>query len=185
MKTDDDWGTPRRESLFWKEQRISDAKKTEIKMMNELNNNSRKFKVQRYESFDESGKETAQVIKTRYGTVRCLDLYVDDIRDVFEESILRIEIKTQFMFYKKKYVKVEADVFEDYLKVQSSEEIEGRIIFIVDENGQKYWQRLSYLDSLKEREKITEGRYVGLFYIWDIGLLKKYRSPDDFFSDVY
>lgn len=164
-----------------KSENIQREKKYEEKILKELSKTKRKIKILPYLCYDEEGNEVAQVIETKYGKVRCPDLYVQE-DDFWESILLRIEVKHQSRFYENVFLRIECDKFEDYLKVQSSEEIEGRVIFIVDEVGKVYWKRLSDLDYSKERIYIKE--FGGWNYVWNHSNLNLYKDEEDFFNSM-
>ena len=160
------------------QERYSNAKDDEIEFKNNLNS-SNGYKAFRYTMKDKNGKEIAQTIKTKYGIVRCPDIFIICLD--WDMLVLRVEIKRTRKLFNNSFVRVEIDSFEDYLKVQSSEEVEGRIVFIVDSENKIYWQNLDKLDSKKKVERISFGDGTEKdFYIWNIKDLNVFTTSDEF-----
>ena len=168
-----------------KEKNIEFEKKNEEKIRNILSRGHRKIKVLRYSCYDENGNETAQTIKTKFGIVRCPDIYFER-DDFFEEMILRVEVKHHRRFFKideDKFVRIEAQISDDYLRLQSDEEDACRVMFLIyEDSGKIYWQRISQMNSSK-KEVFDDTRKI-YFYYWDFRYLRVYEETD-FFRDIY
>ena len=160
---------------------LEKEKINELMIVSNLNDKNRRFVAKRYTCLDGDGNETYQLIETKYGKKRCPGIYVQE-DDVWEEIIMRIEVKHTTKLWNNEYLIIECEKFNDYVCVQSSEEVDGRIIFLVDSDGIWYWETLYKLDLWKEKEYINNDKFKGNFYKWKAKNLRIFKGGDEFFS---
>jgi hypothetical protein len=182
-KFDDGWGT--RDTINnTKSQRLSNADRIEKQIIQKLSKNSKGFKVEHYKSYDSNGNEVAQTILTRNKKVRCPDIFASH-KDSWDEISLRVEVKSHDTMSIKDHVFVDCEKFQDYYNLQSSEEVESRIYFIIMDDGREYWQTLDILNRHKKyhEHKMKNGNVLDVF-IWNVKTLNRFTTSDDFFKDV-
>jgi hypothetical protein len=172
--------------MWWgeKPKKFEDEKQNEIYVLNFLNKNTKNLVVKRYECYDRNGEETYQIIKTKYGNKRCPDLYVEN-DDWVVEVTMRVEVKHMEGLWNGALFLIEKKKFDDYFNVQSSEEIEGRIIFLIGIQStvvgiKTFWQTLDKLNLSKVEQYIPA--YDGDCYVWDEWDMNVYFDADDFFN---